>query len=96
MKISSLLLCSLCLTVCSCDRAPSPSNGTAESGSKLVSTEAARQIGMHVLLNRYPKAEIISEQSAGQNYIYRFATNGVTVPLKVVVDRKAGQARFEK
>lgn len=50
---------------------------------------------MHVLLNRYPDAQIVSEQSDGQFSKYRFATNGVTVPSVLVVDRKAAKARFE-
>ena len=50
---------------------------------------------MHVLLNRYPQAEIVSEQGEGQIWKYRFSTNGVVVPTVLVVDRKAGKARFE-
>lgn len=50
---------------------------------------------MHVLLNRYPRAEIVSEQGEGQTRTYRFTTNGTLVPVAVVVDRKAGKARFE-
>lgn len=51
---------------------------------------------MHVLLNRYPGAQLISEVGEGQTWRYRFATNGVTLPVAVVVDRKAGKAHFEK
>lgn len=50
---------------------------------------------MHVLLNRYPKAEIVSESNDGQTWKYRFATNGITVPAVVIVDRKTAKARFE-
>ena len=51
---------------------------------------------MHVLLNRYPQAQIVSENGDGQTWRYRFSTNGTLVPEAVVVDRKAGQARFER
>ncbi len=50
---------------------------------------------MHVLLNRYPQAEIVSELGEGQIWKYRFSTNGTVVPVVLVVDRKAGKARFE-
>ena len=50
---------------------------------------------MHVLLNRYPHAEIVSERAEGQNWRYRFSTNGTVVPSEIVVDRKAAKAHFE-
>ncbi len=50
---------------------------------------------MHVLLNRYPKAEVVSESNDGQTWKYRFSTNGTTVPAVVIVDRKTAKARFE-
>ncbi len=50
---------------------------------------------MHVLLNRYPDARIVSEQGDGHLWKYRFATNGTTIPSVLVVDRKAAKARFE-
>lgn len=61
----------------------------------MISADETRQIGMHVLLNRYPKAEIVSEQADGQNWKYRFSTNGTVVPSVLIVDRKANKARFE-
>jgi len=51
---------------------------------------------MHLLLNRYPQAEIVSEQGEGPTRTYRFSTNGTVVPVVVVVDRKTAKARFEK
>lgn len=84
MKTPLLLLC-LALGACS------PGN----ADRKPVSTDEARRIGMRLLLGRYPKAEITAEESDGQTLRYRFATNGVSVPSVVVVDRKAGRARFE-
>ena len=50
---------------------------------------------MHVLLNRYPNAQIVSELGEGQNWTYHFATNGKVLPLVIVVDRKTATARFE-
>lgn len=87
-----LLLVSLMLGSCSRDDASSGAGGNG----KVLSTEETREVAMHILLNRYPKAEITSESSDGQNWRYRFSTNGVTVPSTVVVDRKAGKAHFEK
>lgn len=91
MKIVLLLVCTL---LCSCSRTPSPQSSVADD-SKLISTDETRQVGMHVLLNRYPQAEIVSEQGEGQIWKYRFSTNGVVVPTVLVVDRKAGKAKFE-
>ena len=96
-NVSRLLMAALvlvCTLLCSCSRTPSAQN---ESGDDrpLISTDETRQVGMHVLLNRYPDAKIVSEQGEGQFSKYRFATNGVTVPLVLVVDRKAAKARFE-
>ena len=51
---------------------------------------------MHILLNRYPEAQLVSELGEGQTWRYRFATNGVTLPVTVVVDRKTAKAHFEK
>ena len=84
----------VCALLCSCSRAPSSQN---ESGDDrpLISTDETRQIGMHVLLNRYPGATIVSEHGEGQLWKYRFATNGTTIPSVLVVDRKAAKARFE-
>lgn len=90
MKIA-LLLVSLSLGVCSCQ----PDSGS-DADRPLLSTEDTRRVAMHVLLNRYPKAEIVSETSEGQFCRYGFSTNGAVVPAVVVVDRKAGKARFEK
>ena len=81
------------LLVCSCSREPSPEVGT---DAKLISLERTREVAMHVLLNRHPQAQIVSESGDGRTWTYRFATNGTLVPLAVVVDRKAGKARFEK
>ncbi|MGC3957083.1 MAG: hypothetical protein QM813_03695 [Verrucomicrobiota bacterium] len=82
------------LVLCSCSRDDSQSG--AGSNAKRLSTDETRQVAMHVLLNRYPNAEITSETSDGQSARYRFKTNGVTVPSVVVVDRNAGKAHFEK
>ncbi len=84
----------VCALLCSCSRSPSSQN---ESGDNrpLTSTDETRQIGMHVLLNRYPDARIVSEQGDGHLWKYRFATNGTTIPSVLVVDRKAAKARFE-
>lgn len=90
MKIVCLFVC---LMLCSCSREDPQTGGAA---TKLLSTDETRQVAMHVLLNRYPKAEIVSESSDGQRWRYRFSTNGVTVAVAVVVDRKAGKAHFEK
>lgn len=62
---------------------------------KFISTDETRQVAMHVLLNRYPQAQIVSERSEGQTWTYRFSTNGTTLPLAVVVDRKTAKAKFE-
>ena len=51
---------------------------------------------MHVLLNRHPGAQIVSESGKGRIWTYRFATNGTLVPVAVVVDRKVGKATFQK
>jgi len=90
MKMLPLCLALFCVLLCSCGRKDT------NTSSKTLSTDEARQVAMHVLLNRYPKAEIVSQQEAGQVWRYRFATNGVTAPVVVVVDRKASKAHFEK
>ena len=82
------------LVLCSCSRDDSQSG--AGSNAKRLSTDETRQVAMHVLLNRYPNAEITSESSDGRTSRYRFTTNGITVPSAVVVDRIAGKAHFEK
>jgi hypothetical protein len=86
----ALLLAGLMLG--SCSREDSQAGNDA---SKWISIDKTRQVAMHVLLNRYPKAEIVSEQGDGQIWKYRFSTNGTVVPAVVVVDRKAAKARFE-
>jgi hypothetical protein len=91
MKIVLLLIF---LGLCSCSREASSSG--RDNDVKLISADETRQVAMHVLLNRYPKAELVSEQGDGSTWRYRFATNGTTVPAEVVVDRKAGKAHFEK
>lgn len=73
---------------------PSDSGHSGEN-PKHLSTDETRQVAMHVLLNRYPNAEITSESANSDSARYRFTTNGVTVPSVVVVDRKAGKAHFE-
>ncbi len=92
MKILPLGLVLLGVTLASCDRNP----GAANSGGKLLSTDETRQVAMHILLNRYPEAQIVSQREEGQNWSYRFSTNGTTVPESIVVDRKARKAHFEK
>ncbi len=89
-----ILLFLVCFALCSCSPTPSsePGNGDA---SKLISTDETRQVGMHVLLNRYPDAKIVSENGDGQIWKYRFSTNGTVVPSVLLVDRKAGKAKFE-
>ena len=83
-----------CFALCSCSRTPSSQDGNRDERT-MISADETRQIGMHVLLNRYPKAEIVSEQADGQTWKYRFSTNGTVVPAVLVVDRKAQKARFE-
>ena len=91
MKIALLLLS---LLLCSCSRSPSPPAGGGNPA--WLTLDKTREVGMHVLLNRYPQAQIVSELGEGRTWTYRFATNGTLVPLALVVDRKAGKARFEK
>lgn len=81
------------LLVCSCSRESTPEGG---ADAKLISRDQTREVAMHVLINRHPQAQIVSESGDGRTWTYRFATNGTLVPLAVVVDRKAGKARFEK
>jgi hypothetical protein len=88
MRIALLLGC---LLVCSCSK---ESTSNPSDAATLISTDRTRQVAMHVLLNRYPEAQIVSEAIEGPTATYRFATNGTTVPLLVVVDRKAAKARF--
>lgn len=69
--------------------------GYPTENPKPLSTDEMRQVAMHVLLNRYPNAEITSESANSDSARYRFTTNGVPVPSVVVVDRKVGKAHFE-
>jgi hypothetical protein len=92
MKSSWLLVC-LFLGACSPESAPQ--SGTDTATTKFISTDETRQVAMHVLLNRYPQAQIVSELAAGQTWSYRFATNGTTLPVTVVVDRKTARATFK-
>jgi hypothetical protein len=87
-----LLLVGLALCGVGCD---SKSSTSSESG-KIISTDETRQVAMHVLLNRYPEAQIVDEQINGATATYRCATNGTMLPVVVVVDRKAAKAHFEK
>ena len=87
------LLFLLSVLLCSCSEQPSAKDGAAV---KKISLDRTREVAMHVLLNRHPGAQIVSESGSGLTWTYRFATNGTLVPLAVVVDRKAGKARFEK
>ncbi len=82
--------------LCACDRSSEAKTDGAGGGAKLISTDETRRVAMHVLLNRYPQAQIVAERGAGQTWTYRIATNGVVLPVAVVVDRKAAKARFEK
>lgn len=96
MKLSPLFLSALvCCALCSCRNSQTERNDT-DANAKSITTDEARQIGMHILLNRYPKAEIVSEQGDGQSWTYRFSTNGVVAPVAVVVERKTARGRFEK
>lgn len=94
LKFSSYLFLVLGWLLCSCGRDPQLGGVGEDKG--WLSTEKTREVAMHVLLNRYPQAQLLSELGEGQMWTYDFATNGVTLPIKVVVDRKAGKARFEK
>ena len=85
--------CVALLWLCSCSREPSAEGGAE---AKLISIDRTREVAMHVLLNRHPQAQIVSESGDGRTWTYRFATNGTLVPLAVVVDRKAGKAKFQK
>ena len=89
---TALLLVGLLL--CACSRTPTPTSGSDDESS-WISTDETRRVGMHVLLNRYTQAQIVSESKEGQTWRYRFATNGTTLPVVLVVDRKAAKARFE-
>ena len=93
-RVMKIVLFLFCLALCSCSRTPTPPSSTGDD-STLISTDETRKVGMHVLLNRYPQAEIVSEQGEGQTWKYRFSTNGTVVPVVLVVDRKAGKAKFE-
>lgn len=84
-----------CLLFCSCSRTEPARGQGGGDDSAWLSTDATRRVGMHVLLNRYPHAEIVSERAEGQNWRYRFSTNGTVVPSEIVVDRKAAKAHFE-
>ena len=55
-----------------------------------------RQVGLELITNRSPGAELVEEVGNGPISKYRFATNDTVLPLTVVVDRKTGKARFEK
>jgi nitrous oxide reductase accessory protein NosL len=92
MKTALLLIC---LSLCSCSRDASTQTGGTNT-AKLISTDETRRVAMHVLLNRYPKAEIVSESNDGPIWKYRFSTNGTTVPAVVIVDRTTAKAHFEK
>lgn len=89
LKFSPALLLLLGWLLCSCGAEDT------DKPSQPLSTEATREVAMHVLLNRYPEAQIVSELEQGTTWKYRFATNGVTLPVAVVVDRKIGKAHFE-
>ena len=88
---TALFLVSILL--CSCSEQPSANDGSAV---KKISLDQTREVAMHVLLNRHPGAQIVSESGKGRTWTYRFATNGTLVPLAVVVDRKVGKATFQK
>lgn len=89
---STWLLAGLLLGACSHE--PVAQTGH-DAGARLLSTDETRRVAMHVLLNRYPQAQIASERNEGQTWTYRFSTNGTTLPVAVVVDRKTAKARFE-
>ena len=72
---TALFLISILL--CSCSEQPSPKDGTA---LKKISLDRTREVAMHVLLNRHPDAQIVSESGDGRMWTYRFATNGTLVP----------------
>lgn len=90
-----LLLVGLALCGVGCDRDPASKLSVGQD-AKLTSTDETRQIAMHVLLNRYPEAQIVNELINGATATYWCATNGTTLPVVVVVDRKAAKAHFEK
>jgi hypothetical protein len=61
--------------------------------------DAARGVaegGMQIVTNRYPGAEITSEDIEGQFATFHFATNGTVLPVELVVDRKTGNATLQK
>ena len=96
MRRATLQLALFGLLLCSCGRSPEDKPVRVGEDPTWISKDRTREVGMHVLLNRYPQAQIVSESGQGQIYTYRFATNGTVCPLAVVVDRKAGKGRFEK
>jgi hypothetical protein len=95
MRISTLLLASLCVTLCSCGRSPSVKIGGVGDDPTWISTDETRRVGEQFLTNRYPQAQIVSLLGEGQTWTFRFATNDTVLPISVVVDRKTGKARFE-
>lgn len=94
LALLRLALLAVGLLLCACSRTPSSSSDKGDEAT-WISTDETRRVGMHVLLNRYPQAQIVSELKEGRTWRYRFSTNGITLPVVVVVDRKAAKARFE-
>jgi hypothetical protein len=80
------------LLCCSCSRAP-------KEDSTWIPTNAVRGIaegGTQLVTNRYPGARITSERIQGQYATYRFSTNGIVLPVELVVDRKTGNATLQR
>ena len=60
-----------------------------------VSAEAARKLGEDFLMSQgYTNAQTEGETAMREKCWYVFATNGTTVPLKVMVDRKSKEIGY--
>ncbi len=96
MRISVLLLTLCFVTLCSCERSSKYKLGGVGRDPALISNQEALRIGMQLLTNRYPDAQVIEELGGLQSNTYRFTTSGVVSPLAVVVDLKNRKAKFER
>ena len=95
MKILTLLAALLCVVICSCSQILKVRLSGVGADPTWISNDETRQVGMQLLTNRYPNAQIVTSIGEGQICKYLFTTNGANVPVVVVVDRKTGKARFE-
>jgi hypothetical protein len=54
-----------------------------------------RQAAERLMATRIPDAVARSKEEHGYTSTYGFTTNGVKLPIRVVVDRGTGEAHFE-